>query len=130
MNQIESFFMTWGVLLISAGLNAGGAFLIKAELNRRGPVPLFPPGMLLRYSVKFACSIKAWLGLVSFFLSPFIFSVALSRMEMSVAQPAFVGINFICLVVLATLILKEKLTRMRLAGLAVCLVGLIFLNQG
>ena len=130
MSQSHSFFMTWGVLFISAVLNAGGAFIIKSELNRRGPAPASSLGLLIKYFIILACSLRAWLGLTAFFLSPFTFSIALSRMEMSVAQPAFVGINFLFLVLLSTVALKEKLTGLRILGLFVCLMGLIILNQG
>ena len=68
-------------------------------------------------------------GLILFFAAPFLFAIAFSRMDIVVAYPAQIGLNFLVLVLLAVMFLKEQMTLPNMLGTALVLVGVYFLNK-
>ncbi|MBI5523542.1 MAG: EamA family transporter [Desulfarculus sp.] len=124
---MENFLLSWGVLVLSALANAYGAFVIKLGLNRQGPLPTGSVGGVILYFLGLLKSPLVISGVASFFLAPVLFSAALSRMEVSVAQPAMVGMNFAFLMVCAALFLGERITPRKLVGVAMVVAALFLL---
>lgn len=124
---MEGFLLSWGVLVLSALANAFGAFVIKLGLNRQGPLPTQSLGGVVLYFLRLLKSPLVVAGVASFFLAPVLFSAALSRMEVSVAQPAMVGMNFAFLMLCAALFLKEDVTPKKLLGVAMVVAALFLL---
>jgi len=122
--------ISWAALVSSAFSNAVGVFLIKLGLNRRGPVPLSGPRAMAGYFWSLVKSPQVVLGTALFFLAPFVYTVALSHMEVSVAQPAHVALNFAILMLCAVLFLREKFSLRKIAGLFFVLLGLTLLQFG
>lgn len=127
---MEHFLLTWGILIISAAANAFGAFVIKMNLNAAGPAPVTRPLAMIGYFFSLLRSPLVVFGVLLFFASPFLYSIALSRMEVSIAQPAFVGLNFSLLVICATTILRESWTWRKGLGMVLVVAGLACLHYG
>ena len=126
---MQTFFLTWGLLILSVLFNVYGVFVIKLKLNEYGAVKVGSLKSIISY---FFLLIKAPLvssGVILFFLSPFLFAVALSRMEISVAYPAQVGLNFVFLIFLAFFVLGEQMTVYKIAGIILMLISIYFLNK-
>jgi len=128
--ELNRFLLTWGLVGLSAAANSYGAFIIKLNLNRQGPVPVGSPIRAALYFLRLLRSPLVVSGVAAFTLAPFLFSIALSRMDLSVAQPAFVGLNFGVLVVLACLVLKERLTARKVTGIAAIVIALVLIRVG
>lgn len=126
---MKGWLFSWGMLILSVVFNAVGVFVIKMRLNELGAITFESVTRVFQY---FALMLKSPLvvgGIVLFFLAPFLFAVALSRMEIVVAYPAQIGLNFLILVVLAVLFLGEQVTLLKIIGTVLIFAGVYFLNK-
>ena len=119
--------LTWGILILSASINAFASFIIKINLNKKGAAPVGFSVATVKYFLSLFKSVSFISGLIAFILAPIFLSMALSRMDLSLVQPVFVGINFGLLMIFAALFLKERLTKIKILGLLTIVIGLIFL---
>ena len=126
--DVSRLFLSWGMLVLSVVFNASGVFLIKSQLNALGEIQLSSFQMVFHYIIEFLKSPVTCVGLVMFGLAPFFFAVAISRMEISIAYPAQVGLNFVIIVALGFLFLGEPLTMQKFIGIGLVLGSLYFLT--
>ncbi|OGX33650.1 MAG: hypothetical protein A3C36_01945 [Omnitrophica WOR_2 bacterium RIFCSPHIGHO2_02_FULL_52_10] len=126
---MREWSLSWGMLIISVVLNALGVFIIKLRLNELGVIKSESFQSVLSYFFVFMKSPFVVFGLVLFFLAPFLFAIALSRMEIVVAYPAQIGLNFVILILLAVIFLGEQITLLKAFGTALVLTGVYFLNK-
>ncbi len=125
----NSYLMSWGMLLASIVMNSLGAFAIKFKMNQLGSLGVDSLSGALRYLFNLFSSPAGFIGGVLFVLAPFVFAVALSRMEASVAFPIQAGLNFVILVGLAVIFLGESLTTGKSLGLLLILAGVFFVSR-
>jgi multidrug transporter EmrE-like cation transporter len=126
---MKEWSLSWGMLVLSVIFNALGVFIIKLRLNEIG---VLTPGSWKAVFSYFFVMMKSPLvvvGLVLFFLAPFLFVIALSRMDIVVAYPAQIGLNFFILVVLAVIFLGEQITLLKVWGTVLVLTGVYLLNK-
>ncbi|MBF0385869.1 MAG: EamA family transporter [Candidatus Omnitrophica bacterium] len=124
---MKNYILTWGVLIASVVFNAFGVFVIKLRLNECGA---FKPETLKAGIFYFLALMKSplvVLGVILFFIAPFLFTIALSRMSLAIAYPVQVGLNFVFLLLLAVFILKESLSLLKIIGIILILLGCFFL---
>ena len=120
---------SWGMLVVSVFFNVYGIFVIKMRFNEQGPIQLDSVRSVVHYFFILMKSPLVVSGLVLFFVAPFLFAVALSRMQISVAYPAQIGLNFLFLIILAMLFLGEHLTVPKAVGIILIFAGIYFLNK-
>ena len=125
----KEIFLSWGMLIVSVLFNVVGVFVIKLKLNELGIRKVESLKSLLSYFLLLVKSPLVVLAVVLFFVAPFLFVVALSRMELAVAYPVQIGLNFILLVFLAVLFLGEQITFYKAIGMALILLGIFLLNK-
>ena len=126
---MKETFLSWGMLVLSVLFNVFGVFVIKMRLNILGPVGFDSFKNVLNYFWLLLKSPLVVAGVMFFSLSPFLFTVALSRMEISLAYPVNVGLNFVLLVLLAFLVLGEQITMLKGAGIILVVAGIFLLNK-
>ena len=126
---MPTFFLTWGLLVISVIFNVVGVFVIKLKLNEFGAVKVDSLKSIVGYFFVLLKSPLVVTGVFLFFLSPFLFAVALSRMEISVAYPVQVALNFIFLIFLAFFVLGEQMTVYKIVGIVLTIIAVYFLNK-
>jgi len=126
---LREVFLSWGMLIVSVLFNALGVFIIKLKLNEYGAIPTETLKSILIAFWTLAKSPLVVFGLVLFFLSPFLFTIALSRMEITIAYPVQIALNFLILILLAVLFLNEQLTFQKSFGMLLIFVGIYFLNK-
>lgn len=122
-------FLSWGMLILSVFFNAYGVFVIKLRLNEMGPFKWETFRAALGYFIFLLKSPLVVSGILLFFLAPFLFAIALSRMEIVVAYPAQIGLNFLILILLALIFLGEQLTFYKVAGIVLIFAGIYLLNK-
>jgi len=127
--DIKVFFLSWGMLVLSVITNAFGAFAIKLRLNELGPIEFNSFKGIFSYMISLLSSWLVIIGGVSFVISPFIFMVALSRMDISIAYPVQIVLNFILLLVFAVMFLGESLTVTKTIGIGLALISVILLQR-
>jgi len=126
---MKEWIASWGMLIVSVVFNALGVFIIKLRLNELGVIKMDAVRTVFSYFFVMVKSPLVIVGLVLFFLAPFIFAIALSRMEIVVAYPAQIGLNFLILVLLAIVFLGEHITSVKIIGTVLILSGVYFLNR-
>lgn len=126
---MKEIMMSWGVLIVSVLFNAFGAFIVKAKLNELGPIKLDSFKGTAEYILLMIKDPIVFIGVVLFFLAPFLFAVALSRMDIIIAYPAQIGLNFLIVVLLAVFYLGETMNVSTIMGILLVLSGVMLLYR-
>jgi multidrug transporter EmrE-like cation transporter len=111
--------MTYLLLLLSAGLNAAANFTLK--LLASSGVPLLTLATLKNPLLYLAVALFA-LNLVGY-------ALLLSRLQLSLGYPAYVGLTFVFVLVAAFLVLHESVTPLQAAGIALILLGVLLVMR-
>jgi len=127
--KLQEFFLSWGMLALSILFNAIGVFIIKIKLNELGPARLTPPRALVEYFLLLVKSKPVMAGVALFVVAPFLFAIALSRMEISVAYPLQVVLNFLFLIILAIMFLGETITLNKAIAIGLGILSIYFLYK-
>ena len=75
-----------------------------------------------------ATNLYIWLAVVGFGTGFFLWSVGLSRAELSSAYPIFIGVEYSLVMILSWLILTEAFVPLKIAGIALVLIGIIIIT--
>lgn len=117
---------SWGVLFASIGLGSLGQFFLKLGVRQMGGVSLSPaqlPSTLVRVFS------SPWIvgGVAMFAVSMFLWLRVLSTRELSSAYP-MVSLNYVLVLLLAAVFLREPVSPQKLLGIAVTVAGVLLLN--
>jgi multidrug transporter EmrE-like cation transporter len=117
-----------GMILLSVTFAAVAQVTLKSGVNRvtddtGGTLRL--DGESLR---ALAGSPIVWLGLVLFGLSAIVWLVVLSRASLSFAYP-FASLSYVLILVMGRFVLDERITSLRLAGVALIVAGVVLVGQ-
>ncbi|OFY71339.1 MAG: hypothetical protein A3G23_04060 [Bacteroidetes bacterium RIFCSPLOWO2_12_FULL_37_12] len=124
---MQNFLHGWGLVILSGILDSSAIILIKKSLNRFGKIPLESVGLTFDYLIDFLKSPISLAGILFYLCSPFIWFLALSRLEVSKAYPVLVSIHLVLSFLLAVMFLDEKLTLIKMIALFMILTGAILL---
>ncbi len=127
--DMKELFLSWGLLILSVIFNAGGVFIVKWNLNHMGAIQTTSLKTIFQAMVLLLKSPGVISGVILFFIAPVLFIIALSRMDIAVAYPVQVGLNFLILLLLAVFFLGEQITPFRWIGLGFIFCGIYFLNR-
>jgi len=127
--NIKEIFLSWGMLILSVIFNVLGVFIIKFKLNELGAIPLDSFKTFVGYVGLLLKAPFVLVGILLFFLSPVLFAIALSRMDIVIAYPVQLGLNFLFLILLAVFVLGEQLSFFKILGMCFVLVGILFLTK-
>lgn len=114
----------WLALVAAVVLNTAGAAGIKRGLDRLGPMPLHPRG-LLRYTLRLVTQPVAAGGIVLFAVAPLGTAAALDGLPASVAYPVLIGLNLLLVIAVGVLAFGERLDRRRLLAAGLVGVGIV-----
>lgn len=109
---------TWEIFFLSVICDALGIFLIKFVLDNTVVNATSVTTTTWQYAESLASSPLSIVGIVLFFIAPFLFASALSRIEISIGYPLQVITNMGLLVLLAICFLGEQLTVNKSIGFA------------
>lgn len=116
MNLISFLLVLTGVLL-----NAAAQLLLKAGVSHMGVIKLQPEAIVAAgWRLAFEPHILA--GLACYVVSVVVWILALSRVPVSIAYP-MLSLGYVVTAVAAWALMGEALSAMRLAGIAVIIVG-------
>ncbi|MFH1189221.1 MAG: SMR family transporter [Candidatus Omnitrophota bacterium] len=126
---MREIFLSWGMLLLSVLFNVSSIFVIKMKLDELGPIKVDSFSGFFGY---IALLVKSWpvvAAIILFFLAPFIFAVALSRMDISVAYPVQIVVSLVLLALLAVAFLGESITPNKVVAMALAVVCVYLLRK-
>jgi drug/metabolite transporter (DMT)-like permease len=117
-----------GMILLSVTLAAVAQVTLKSGVNRvtddtGGTLRIDGDSMRA-----LAGSPIVWLGLVLFGLSAIVWLVVLSRASLSFAYP-FASLSYVLILVMGRFVLDERITSLRLAGVALIVAGVVLVGQ-
>lgn len=106
------------VLLVAISLGIVAQLVLKYGLKQLGPKP--KPVVVLKSIV----TPYVFTGFALYFLSSLLYLQALSRLELSYAYP-MIALSYVGVAVGAYFVFGEKLSALRIAGLAVIILGVL-----
>ena len=122
MNTLSFSLILSGVLL-----NAAGQLLLKAGTNRVGEFS-FTWRNIQPIALRLATEPRILAGLACFAVGVAVWVLALSRVEVSAAYP-MLSIGYVVNAVAARYFFDEAVTRRRLAGIGIILIGVYVVLQ-
>jgi multidrug transporter EmrE-like cation transporter len=122
MNPVAAALVLTGVML-----NAAAQLLLKAGTNAIGHFD-FQLANLLPIGLKVALEPHILGGLACYAVSVVVWILALSRVEVSIAYP-MLSLGYVVNAVAAWWLFGEVLNAMRLAGIAVIIVGVVLVAR-
>lgn len=127
---LKEWMSGWGLLIISGTLDALAVLFIKMSFNQFGAIPLNSLNGFLEYFQIFLKSPMAILGILFYALSPFLWFLALSRLEVTQAYPILVSLHLVLTAIIAVALLGEQMTLYKLLAIVLILasVFLIYLD--
>jgi multidrug transporter EmrE-like cation transporter len=109
------------LLFVAIALGAAGQVLLKSGLRQLGTRP--PPEVVIKSIVSNG---RVFGGFACYGLSSILYILALSRLDLSYAYP-MVAVSYVLVAVLSWRFLAEPIPALRVAGLAVVMLGVIIL---
>jgi multidrug transporter EmrE-like cation transporter len=117
------------LVLMYAVLNSYGALIIKHEINKIEKIDLNSVGSIIEFFVKLAKSPAVITGFVAIFISALAWMAALSRMDVSLAYPAAVGLNFLIVTLVAISLFGEQININKILGILLVFASIYFLSK-
>ena len=127
--KLQWIITGWGMLILSVILNAAGAFLVKFKINE---LETFGAISVRAFKVFFWSLLKspvAVIGAAFLFVAPFPFAVALSRLDISIAYPVQVALNFLLVLLLALMFLGETLSVNKTVSIFLIIVSIYLMYK-
>ena len=126
---MKSILLSWGMLIVSVIFNVWGVFCIKLRINDLGTVPMGSWRAMIQYFFSLLKYPEVISGLILFFIAPFLFAIALSRMDISVAYPVQISLNFVFLILLGFFVIGEAITMNKMIGLGLTFLSIYFFTK-
>ena len=117
------------LILAYVAFNSLGAILVKRQLNIMGPADLQSFKSIVLYFFHLFSSPLVMLGLVSTFGSAIVWMIALSRLNISVAYPIAVGLNFFVVISFGILFFRETLHLKQFLGIALIFLSIFLISS-
>jgi drug/metabolite transporter (DMT)-like permease len=114
----NSPWLAVGILMVAIALGVAGQILIKLGLNRLGA----EPSALRVLAAIFTGLVLG--GFICYFVSSLLYLQALARLPLSYAYP-MIAVSYVGVVLASWRYLGEQLNALRVAGLAVIIVGVV-----
>lgn len=114
---------TWAVALLSISCSAVAQLLLKIGMTNLGP-PNLPAGRSLLAA---ATNGYVGVGFAFYALGAILWLKVLSRVELSLAYP-LVSLAFVLVAVLSWLVLEERLSAVRVAGITLIVIGVVVMG--
>jgi multidrug transporter EmrE-like cation transporter len=127
--NMNKFFMSWGMVIGYVVLNSFGALIIKYKINAIGEVQMGSLKSIVNYFMELLKSPLIICGILSIFISAFVWMTALSRLQISLAYPVAVGLNFFVVVTVALIFLKEQLSVEKVIGIVLIFISIFLLTR-
>jgi len=120
--------MSYFYILLTIVFTVYGQLVLKWQVTAGGPLPDATSGKL---AFLLRLLLNPWV--ISAFISAFLASIAwmaaMTKFEISHAYP-FMSLNFVLVLLLSAVFFNETITLLKVAGLALIILGIIVGSQG
>ena len=125
---MDGKLLYWALLVISACMNSYGAFLIKLNLNKQGPLFLESLSGIVAYIFALLKRPSVLVGFAFWAISPLLFALSLSQIELTIGQPVFIICNFLLIFINGVIFLGEKITKQKMAAITLSILSIVFFS--
>lgn len=115
-------------ILVSGLLGVVGQLILKRGMAGLGPLTLRPDSLMHVVSL-LVFNPLVILGLAVYVSGTFFWLLALSRVDLSFAYP-FASLNYVFVLIASWVLLGERLSPIRLLGVAVITLGVVAISRG
>jgi len=126
---MKNFILSWGFLILASFLDSFTLYAVKWRSNTFGQ---FEPGgfsEMKSYLFNFLNHPVVWAGIVSFAFGLILGYIAVTRMAITIAYPASVGMHIIIVFLFGTMLLDESVTAFKMAGVFLIMTGIWLLSR-
>lgn len=126
---MKHFFLSWGLIILSALFDSYAAYIVKKEFNSLGEFDFSSLKAFFNYILKFMQS--PWLvsALIAFILAPALWFVALNKIELTIGYPLLVGFHLIFILLFGFYLLDESMSIYKVIGCALLMVSLVLIGS-
>jgi multidrug transporter EmrE-like cation transporter len=123
---MREFFLSWGLVFLSALFDSYAAFIVKTQFNKLGKIDFSSFANVLDYMITFFKNPVLLTAIATFVAAPGLWFVALNRLDLSIAYPVLVGFHLIFVLFLGIAFLGEGLNLNKTIGCGLVLLSLYF----
>lgn len=125
---MKDFYLTWGMLFLGAFMNVTGIYLVKLRLNAI-QASFNSVSAVMNFLVAIAKEPFVIAGGVILMVALVPYAIAVARMDLSLAYPVSIALNFLLMLPLCIIFLKETMTIYKVSGILLILVSLYLLHK-
>lgn len=119
-------FPTLLLLLTAVSLTAFAQIAFKVGVTKKAPIS--EEATFIDALLPFILSPYIWLGLMTYGVSTVLWLWVLSKIDLSLAYP-FVGLSFVLTMILASVLLDENLSVLRIGGTFLIVIGCVLVSK-
>jgi multidrug transporter EmrE-like cation transporter len=123
---MREFFLSWGLVFLSALFDSYAAFIVKSQFNKLGKIEFSNFSIVLDYLITFFKNPILLTAIATFVSAPALWFVALNRLDLSIAYPVLVGFHLIFVLFLGVVFLGEGFNLNKTIGCGLILLSLYF----
>lgn len=124
--NIREFFLSWGLVFLSALFDSYAAYIVKTQFNKLGKIDFSSFKSIFEYLLTFFHNPILLTAVVAFVAAPGMWFIALNRLDLSIAYPVLVGFHLIFVLVFGVFLLNEDMTISKGIGCCLILLGMFF----
>ena len=123
---MRGFFLTYGLIIISALLDSYAAFIVKTKFNELGHIDFSSIKSFFGYVFTLLKSPLLLSAVVAFVGAPGLWFLALNRIDLSLGYPVLVGFHLIFILIFGLFFLNEPFNYNKLIGCGLIVASLYF----
>ena len=126
---MKSIYLSWLLIFLAAFFDSYASFVVKKEFNTIGPIDFSSLRSFFNYIVNFIKSPWLLSALVAFISAPFLWFIALDKINLTVGYPVLVGFHLVFVLVLGFFFLNEEVTKFKILGCIFLIISLILISK-
>jgi multidrug transporter EmrE-like cation transporter len=123
---MKDFFLSWGLIFLSALFDSYAAFIVKTQFIKLGKIDFSSFKSVLKYLYVFFQNPILFTAIITFFAAPALWFIALNRIDLSVGYPVLVGFHLVFVLIFGIVFLSEGMTVNKAIGCFLILLSLYF----
>jgi multidrug transporter EmrE-like cation transporter len=123
---MKEFFLSWGLVFLSALFDSYAAFIVKTQFNKLGKINFDSLNAISQYMVVFIKNPILLTAIATFVAAPAMWFVALNRLDLSIAYPVLVGFHLVFVLFFGIFFIGEGINLNKVIGCLLVLLSLYF----
>lgn len=123
---MKEFFISWGLVFLSALFDSYAAFIVKTQFNKLGKINFSNLNEIIDYMWVFIKNPILLTAIATFVAAPAMWFIALNRLDLSVAYPVLVGFHLVFVLVFGVFFIGETMSINKAIGCLLVLLSLYF----